>query len=167
MKKTKIDQRINNAFSAFFEHDQENSGENNLAFAHDSALVMQEPAAQFDEKGDRVVKILKRTFLFLPGAFYLFFGTLMAFSFEFFRDKPLSLLAAFAIGSFMTVFGVGSLKNQKHLAIPVSIVAVASAAFAFFSTLGNLRTVFEYGIYFFPLALIAALLAKSLADDKK
>jgi len=167
MKKTKFDQRITNAFNVFFAPNEETSGENNLAFARDSALVTQEPAAQFNEKGDRVVKILKRTFLFLPGAFYLFFATLSAFAFEFFRENPFALLAAFAIGSFMTVFGIGNLKNPKHLAIPVSIVAVAIAAFALFSTFGNLRTVFEYGIYFFPLALIAALLAKSLVDDKK
>ncbi|HVE59580.1 MAG TPA: hypothetical protein VNB22_22410 [Pyrinomonadaceae bacterium] len=167
MKKTKLDQRINNAFNTFFDDDRENSGEDRLSFVHDSALLASEPAAQFNNKGDRVVKFLKRAFLFLPGAFYLFFGTLTAFSFEFFRANPLSLLAAFAIGSFMTIFGIGSLKNPKHLAIPVSIVAVAIAAFWIFFAIGNLKFVFWYGIYFFPLALIAALLAKNLTDDKK
>ncbi len=166
MKKTKFDQRINNAFTAFFDDDQENFGENSLTFAPDSALLKPEPAAQFNEKGDRLVKILKRVFLFLPGALYLFFGTLSILSFEFLWN-PLTILVVFLIGSFMTIFGIGNLKSPKHLAIPLSIVVVGIAAFGLFSTLGGLKYVFEYGIYFFPLALIAPVLAKSLVDDKK
>jgi len=166
MKKTKIKQRIDNAVNAFFDHDQENFGENSLTFASDSALLKPEPAEQFNEKGDRLVKTLKRVFLFLPGALYLFFGTLSILSFEFLWN-PLTFLVVFLIGSFLTIFGIGNLKNPKHLVIPLSIVAVGIITFWLFSTLGNLKFVFEYGIYFFPLALIAPVLAKSLVDDKK
>ncbi len=166
MKKTKIKQRIDNAVNAFFDHDQENFGENSLTFAPDSAMVRQEPAAQLNEKGDRLVKILKRVFLFFPGVLYLFFGTLQILSFDFFRS-PLTILIVFLIGSFLTIFGIGNLKNPKHLAIPLSIVVVGIITFWLFSTLGGLKYVFEYGIYFFPLALIAPVLAKSLLDDKK
>lgn len=166
MKKTKIKQRIDNAVNAFFAHDQENFGENSLAFTPDSALLKPEPAAQFNEKGDRLVKTLKRVFLFLPGALYLFFGTLQILSFDFFRS-PLTIIVVFLIGSFMTIFGIGNLKNPKHLVIPLSIVVVGMTTFWLFSTLGNLKFVFEYGIYFFPFALIAPVLAKSLVDDKK
>lgn len=163
MKKTKIQQRVKNAVNAFFDNDAEDFGENGLSYARDSALLKQETAAALDEKGDVLVKILKRTFVFLPGALYLFFGTLSVFSFDFFRH-PMTILAVFLIGSFLTIFGIGSLKNPKHLAIPLSIVAVGIITFGLFSTLGNLRFVFEYGIYFFPLALIAPFLAKSLVD---
>ncbi len=166
MNKTKIGQRINNAANAFFDDEPETSGENDLAFAPDSDLLGPERAAQFYEKGDRFVKILKRAFLFLPGALYLFFGTFQILSFDFFWS-PLSVLVVFLIGSFMTIFGLGSLKNPKHLAIPVSIVVVGIAAFGLFSTLGGLKYVFEYGIYFFPLALIAPVLAKRLVEDEK
>ena len=124
MKKTKFKQRINNAVNAFFDDEQEAFGENGLSFARDSALLKPEPAAQFNEQGDRLVKILKRAFLFLPGALYLFCGTLSVLSFEFYWDKPFAILAAILIGSFMTIFGLGNLKNAKHLVIPLSIVAV-------------------------------------------
>ena len=163
MKKTKIQQRVKNAVNAFFDNEREDFGENGLSFAADSALLKQETAARFDEKGDVLVKILKRAFVFLPGALYLFFGTMSVFSFEFLWN-PFTVLAVFLIGSFMTIFGIGSLKNPKHLAIPLSIVAIGMLAFGIFSTLGNLRYVFDYGIYFFPLALIASFLAKSLVD---
>lgn len=166
MKKTKTRQRIDNAANDFFDDEPETSGENSLTFAPDPALFRPETAAQFDEKGDRLIKMLKRAFLFFPGALYLFFGTLQILSFDFFWS-PLTVLTVFLIGSFLTIFGLGSLKNPKHLAIPLSIVVVGIAAFGLFSTLGGLKYVFEYGIYFFPLALIAPVLAKSLVDDKK
>jgi hypothetical protein len=165
MKKTKIEQRIKNAFNSFFADDQESFGENSLSFAHDSALLKQETAEAFHEKGDVLVKILKRTFIFLPGVLYLFFGTLLVFSFEFLWN-PLTILAVFLIGSFMTIFGIGDIKNPKHLAIPLSIVAVGIAAFSLFSWLGNIKYVFEYGIYFFPIALIVPFLAKYLVDHE-
>ena len=163
MKKTKIKHRIKNAANAFFENERESFGEESLSFAPDSALLKQETVERINEKGDALVKILKRTFLFLPGALYLFFGTLLIFSFDFFWN-PLTFLTIFLIGSFMTIFGLGSLKNPKHLVIPLSIVVVGIAAFELFSTIGSLQYVFEYGIYFFPLALILPFLAKSLVD---
>lgn len=167
MSKTKFKQRMNNAVNAFFESEPEDFSENGLSFARDSALLRPEPAAQINEKGDRLVKILKRAFLFLPGALYLFFGTLSVLSFEVLWNKPWAILAAFLIGSFLTIFGLGSLKSAKHLAIPISIVAVGIAAFSFFSMLGGIKYVFEYGIYFFPFALIVPFLAKSLVDGRK
>lgn len=74
------------------------------------------------------------------------------------------MLMVFLIGSFMTIFGIGDLKNPKHLAIPLSIVAVGITAFLLFSTFGQLRYIADYGIYFFPIALIAPFLAKDLVD---
>jgi hypothetical protein len=167
MNKTKIDQRINHVFNTFTAHDRESFGEDGLTFAPDAAVLKAAPAATRIEKGDRLLKILKRTFVFLPGAFYLFYGTISILSFMFLRDQPWAILVVFLIGSFMTIFGIGSLRNPKHLAIPVAIVAVAVAAFGVFGTLGNLGFVFKYGVYFFPLALIAAFLAKSWGDDRK
>ncbi len=167
MKKTKIKQRIDNAVNAFFNDAPQSFGETNLTLAHDSALrLKQESAAQFDEKGDRLIKILKRAFLFLPGALYLFFGTLTILSFDFLWN-PVSVVIIFLIGSFLTIFGLGSLKNPKHLMIPISIVLVAVTTFWLFSTIGGLKYVFEYGVYLFPLALIVPVLVKSLVDDKK
>jgi hypothetical protein len=166
MRKTKIEQRVENAFNAFFENDEQDVFENSLSFTPDAALLKPETAANFNEKGDRLLKILKRTFVFLPGVLYLFFGTFSILAFDFLWN-PLIILAVFLIGSFMTIFGIGSLKNPKHLVIPLSIIAVAVAAFGTFSTFGNLKYVFEYGIYFFPLALIAPFLAKSWVDGRK
>lgn len=162
MKKTKLKHRIENAVNAFFD-DRENYDENGLIFVADSRLQKRETTARAKEKGDVLVKILKRAFIFLPGALYLFFGTLTIFSFDFLWNPALAVLV-FLIGSFMTIFGIGNLKNLKYLAIPLSICAISLAAYAIFSTFGGLKSVFEYGIYFFPLALISSFLVKSLID---
>lgn len=164
MKETKFKRRIENVANAFFENERENYGENNLIFQSDSALFKQQTAAQFSAKGDVLMKILKRTFLFFPGAFYLFFGTMSIFAFDVIQIKPLAILPIFLIGGFMTIFGIGNIKNLKHLAIPLSIAAVGTSAYAIFSTFGGIEAVSDYGIYFFPLALIAAFLSKSLVD---
>lgn len=163
MKKTKIEQRLKNALNAFFADEQENIGENGLTLANDSAVLKQETTTKLNEKGDVLVKFLKRVFLFFPGTLYLFFGTFSILAFDFFWNT-FSVIMIFIIGSFLTIFGIGNLKNPKHLIIPISIIAVALMTFTFFSTIGGLKFVFEYGIYFFPLALIAPLLAKSLVD---
>jgi hypothetical protein len=163
MKKTKIEQRIHNAINAFFANTEENTDENSLTLTNDSAILKPETAIKLNEKGDALVKILKQVFLFFPGALYLFFGTFQILAFAFFWN-PFSIIAFFLIGSFLTIFGIGNLKNPKHLVIPLYIVAVAIVAFLFFSTIGGLKSVFEYGIYFFPLALIAPLLAKGWID---
>jgi hypothetical protein len=162
MKKTKIEQRIKNAVEAFFETDRENI-EQGLSLASDSALLKEEAATRFNEKGDRLIKILKRAFAFFPGVFYLFFGTFSILAFDLLWN-PLTITAVFLIGSFLTIFGLGNLKNPKHLVIPLSIVAVALLAFSLFSFFGSLKSVFEYGIYLLPLALIAPFLVKSLVD---
>ncbi len=165
MKKTKIEQRLENAFNDFFDNDIEHCGENSLSLSSDSALLKQETAERFNSKGNDLIKILKQVFIFLPGALYLFFGTFQIFSFDFFWN-PQSVVVIFLIGSFMTIFGLGSLKNPKHLVIPLSIIAVGIAAFELFSTIGSLKYVFQYGIYFFPLALILPFLAKGWVDRK-
>jgi peptidoglycan/LPS O-acetylase OafA/YrhL len=164
MTKTKLKHRIEKAVNAFFENDRENYVENSLTLAGDSALLKQETAARFNRKGDVLMKILKRTFLFFPGAFYLFFGTMSVFAFDVIQVRPLAILPIFLIGGFMTIFGIGDIKKPKHLAIPLSISAVGAAAYAIFSMFGGVKAVFDYGIYFFPLALIAAFLAKNLVD---
>lgn len=162
MKKIKIKERIKNAVSAFYETERENI-EEGLSLVDETALLKEEAAAKIKQKGDRLVKILKRAFIFFPGVLYLFFGTFMIFAFDFLWS-PLSILTVFLIGSFLTIFGIGNLKKPKHLVIPLSIVAVAVTAFYTFLLMGSLKSVFEYGIYFFPLALIAPFLAKSLVE---
>jgi hypothetical protein len=162
MKKIKIEQRIRNAVAAFYKMERENV-EEGLSLVDESALLKVEAAARINQKGDLLVKILKRAFIFFPGVLYLFFGTFMIFAFDFLWT-PLTTLAVFLIGSFLTIFGIGSLKKPKHLVIPLSVVAGAVTAFYTFSLLGSLKSVFEYGIYFFPLALIAPFLAKSLVE---
>ncbi|MBS1795954.1 MAG: hypothetical protein JSS81_19025 [Acidobacteria bacterium] len=160
MRGTTFEKRVARAVDAFFA--EEDDGETSLTRAGETALLRTETAARIDAKGALLVKILKRGFLFFPGALYLFFFTFTVLAFDFLRT-PFAIIAML-IGSFLTIFGLGSLKNPKHLVIPASIVSVAAVAFAIFASVGGLKFVFEYGVYFFPLALVAPVLARNLVD---
>jgi hypothetical protein len=163
MKEHKIRQRLDKAIAAFFENPERQPEHGPMTTIHDSSLAKLEVSARVDQIGDLIVKSLKRAFLFLPGAIYLFFGTISILTFEFLQS-PLKIAAIFTIGAFMTIFGLGTLRNPKHLAIPVSIVFTAAATFALFSSFGGIRFVFEYGIFLFPLALVLSFLSKNLVD---
>ena len=165
MKKTKLKRRIKNSIEAFFNNDQETNDENCLSSMNEFELLKQKMLAASGDKADLLIKLLKQTFIFLPGALYLFFAAMFGVSFQFFWEKPWLILVVFLIGSFMTIFGIGNLKNPKHLAIPLSIVAVGLMAFSLFSMFGKLKYLIEYGIYFFPLALIVPILARNFVDQ--
>jgi hypothetical protein len=167
MEKTKTKQRIENAFNAFFDDEVKTSLKNNLCYASQSDLLKQETAELFEKKADILVKILKRTFLFLPGTIYLFFGTISILEFNFLQNEPFAILMVFLIGSFMTIFGIGDLKNPKHLAIPLSIVSVAVFTFSLFWIFQKTNYAFEFGMYLFPLALIMPILIKDRISDSR
>lgn len=164
MKKPKIKQRVKNSVNAFFDNGREKYGENSLSFVNHSDLLNRDTISTLHAKGDSLVKILKQTLIFLPGVLYLFFGTMFSLWYEFFRQDRLTVLVVFLIGSFMTIFGIGNLKNPKHLVIPLSIIAVGLTVFSLFLMLGKLKYIFKYGIYIFPLALIVPFIAKDLVD---
>jgi hypothetical protein len=163
MKKTKFKTRFQNAIDAFFGEDQPDYREDGLVLVLHSALLKENTIAVVNEKGDAIVKFLKRAFIFFPGSLYLFSFTISIFTFESLWNLW-TIILVFLIGSLMTIFGIGDLKKPKHLAIPLSIVAVGIVTYSLFSLFGSVGAMFKYGIYFFPIALIASLLAKSLVD---
>ena len=162
MKKTKFEKRCERAVEAFFAAGDDIKGETRLARSRDARLAATE--AKFDERGELIVRFLKRAFIFLPGAMYLFFGSMFAFSLDFFGRNPFAIAAFLSIGGTMTMFGLGRLRNPKHVVIPLAIVAVGTTTFAVFAAAGALRSLFEFGVYCFPLALAAAVLARDLVD---
>ncbi len=165
MEKIELKRRTENALRAFLETPKKGSAEIVLSADGDSAMRGRDVDWRSSEQADRFVKILKRGFIFLPGALYLFFGTFSILSFEFLRTLP-TMMTILLIGSFMTIFGFGNMKNPKHAVIPLSIISVAILTFSFFSLLQIAKYVFEFGVYFLPVALIAPVLAKNIADRK-
>ena len=167
MRITKIRERIRNAADALFDCGAGVYDENALSCAEGAALLSDESAAQIHEKADIILKILKRAFVFLPGSLYLFFASMFGFSYQVFRENPLTIFVVFLIGGFMTIFGIGDIRNPKHVLIPISIVAVGLTAFSLFAAVGQLSRLLDYGIYFFPVALVVSVLAKNLADTNE
>ena len=132
--------------------------------------------------------ILRRVFLFLPGTFILFFMSfgvgIIAMEIIVYRraletlpdDFPFQFTLMgliILLGTFMTWFGLGDIKNRKHFAIPASLMvtgavigAVVKAAAGISDIADKMLDDFSYLIYLLPLALIIPILAKSIVDRK-
>jgi hypothetical protein len=132
--------------------------------------------------------LLKQIFIFLPGTFLLFFmsfGAAIIFMEIVVYRRALETLPddfpfQFALiglivflGTLMTWFGLGDIKNRKHFAIPASLMitgamigAVVKAAASVFDLADKMLDNFSYLIYLLPLALIIPILVKGIVDRK-
>ncbi|MGI8556105.1 MAG: hypothetical protein ACR2LT_07095 [Pyrinomonadaceae bacterium] len=171
MKKTKIKDRIENAVDAFF--DDKNLVENNsLIYSGGADSVQKNLSEVFVEKADILLKILKRVFLFFPGTFVLYNLVLLFTVFN--VNPPIGspalgypnrLAIALLVSAFMTIFGLGNIRNWKHLIIPASIVLSAFISGVILSFLPDvIKNIDTYAIYSLPMALIMPILAKGLID---
>lgn len=125
-----------------------------------------------ESNGDNWLKIIKGLFLFLPGAFLLFMSSTFLFEAFFSMNldfvQVLSAMPWMLLWGFMVLFGIGDVKNPKHLAIPFSIVAISLAVFLISYLLGDSSKSWflsYYSIYLFPLVLIAPLLVKNMISE--
>ncbi len=166
MKKTKLDERLENAMNAFFETPPDQS-RFAMTYTGESAIVVGERT--FGEKADKWASILREIFLFGPGVFSLFYLTLtiayffpaLGFSFQGY------LMYVFAV--FLTYAGAGSINKLKNMAVPGVVIAMALmlvlvAPLIAGRDLSDLY--FWYSIYMFPAVLIIAKLVQSWVSDK-
>ena len=121
--------------------------------------------------GNVFLKLIKTLFLFLPGAFLLYFTSIF-FLFAFFVDK-MSMLSfnpgLWLLGVLMTVVGSNGLKSWKGFLIPAAIYSMSFFVFLLsfaFSGIDQVKFLFEYSIYFFPIILIAAYLVQNTFVDE-
>jgi uncharacterized membrane-anchored protein len=127
---------------------------------------------QTKSNGDMWISVLKQVFLFFPGTLLLFMSS--GFVFDAYFSGMVDVM--FVIGglpwilmySFMMIFGIGDVKNPKHLAIPLSVVSVSLLIFLISSFLPDSlhnKFLYEYSIYLFPIALVAPFFVKDLLKD--
>src|SRR4051812_37266462 len=132
--------------------------------------------------GLNIARFAKRLFLFLPGSFLLFHGAFSLACFlvvallqpvggnPLFWFLPFAYLLVDLVAAFMVWFGLGDRRNKRHLAIPGAIAAVGTLTGLAVSVI-SLILVLDYEIakffiLMFPVALIAAMLAKGWIDLK-
>ena len=187
MRKVKLNTKSEKSANASF--DSENPDENEaLSFAGSAKMSEIKKDEGFADEHKPFVSILKQAFLFLPGTFLLFFmsygAAIIAMEIVVYR-RPLETLPddfpfQFALiglivllGTLMTWFGLGDIKNRKHFAIPASLIvagaligALVKATANIFDLADRMLDDFSYLIYLLPLALIIPILAKSIINRK-
>ena len=187
MRKVRLDTKPEKSAEAFF--DDENPDKNEaLSFANSSKILELEKEKSFRDEHKFFINLLKQIFIFLPGTFLLFFmsfgAAIIFMEIVVFRraletlpdDFPLQFaligLIVF-LGTLMTWFGLGDIKNRKHFAIPASLMIMGAALGVIVKATASLSDLadkmlddFTYLIYLLPLALIIPILAKSIVDRK-
>lgn len=187
MGKVKLDTKSEKPASAFF--DAENPDENAaLSFVNNAQTMELEKENSFIEERKPFINLLKQVFLFLPGTFLLFFmsfgAAIILMEIVVYRREIETLPDDFPfqfaliglilfLGILMTWFGLGDIKNRKHLAIPASLMvtgaiigAVVKATAKMSDLADKMLDDFSYLIYLLPLALVIPILAKSIVDRK-
>jgi hypothetical protein len=185
MRKAKRNTVSEKSANAFF--DGENLDENDaLSFVNSTRISEIEKGEGFAGEHKSFVTILRRVFLFLPGAFLLFFMSfgvaIIAMEIIVYRraletlpdDWPFQFalmgLIVF-LGTLMTWLGLGDIKNRKHFTIPASLMVMGAIIGAAVKAISSISAIadrmlddFSYLIYLLPLALIIPILAKSIVD---
>lgn len=162
MKKTKIEQRTENTFDAFFgdvDFDKEISM---TRFRHDEGI---QTSAQesFYPKADKYYDLFKKIFSFLPGVLllHMIVPAFLVFGFH------VGGLFWIASGIFMVWAGIGDLRNKKHLLLPLSVILVALIFSVPLAVLP--RGPEDYYIYFYagilPLLFITPILLKGYLKE--
>lgn len=158
MKKTKIEQRIEKAFDAFFDDDNLNEP-NALTFAGNREIEQSFSSLEITQTADKYFDRFKKVCAFLPGILILHFAAIALVEFGF----SVWELFWIAAGFFMVWAGIGDLKNNEHLLLPLSVFSV-SLIFALPIALlpENLADVYIYFyICILPLLFITPLLTKN------
>jgi len=179
MREVKTENRAEKSFDSFFEAENQT-----LDLANSSEISANQAFTE-----NPLLNLLKQVFLFLPGTLLLyligFIGTIVLIDSFFVSESreifgitsaPLQMILFGIIilfGTFMTWFGLGDIKNKKHIAIPTSILLTGGILAAISKILGDVfgfTGFFEmmnyYFIYLFPLVLIVPVLVKSWIDRK-
>lgn len=167
MSRIKLDDRIENAMNAFFETEPAHGSLAMRYAVHDELMVSAEPA--FSEKASKWSGLLREIFLFGPGVFFLFYMTLVVIFFYPTLGLQFGGLFMLSAAAFMTYAGSGDLRHTKNIAVPATVVAVASAVAvirSIFPVPEHLSPYFSWAIYSFPLALVAAKLVQMWLAEK-
>jgi hypothetical protein len=157
---TKIDERFEKAVNAFFEPVTDDAALAKRYGTDEIAVIESEPISQ---TADRWLTIARQVFLFVPGAFLLYFSVLSTIFFFPQMGLTLQMVLMMLSGAFLTLAGVGDIRNTKNLTVPATIAGFG-AAFAIIASLFPLPSqadlYFWYSIYLFPIALIIAAAIK-------
>lgn len=168
MKKTKLDERLENAMNAFFETPPDHSCFA-MTYTGETALDVNEPS--FSEKADKYSGILRELFLFGPGTLFLFCGTTISVFFygAVGRSVGFDWIMTYLLCIFLTYAGSGSIKNFKNLAVPATVIAMSLAIAIIPSLIFGPELAdryFWHSMYLFPAVLIAAKLVQSWLSEK-
>lgn len=110
---------------------------------------------------------------FAPGVSILFFAALVLTDFIIFRNENIKnitpLFFWFALGTFLTMFGIGKFAEPKYLKVVASVLIVSFViALSFYFVPDDLKGKFfgSYSLYFLPIVTLVGFLAKKRVNNR-
>ncbi len=165
MKKDELKDKFSNASDAFFSHCEPINEE--IGFTHVGQLD-RSTASGYESSGNSpIFSFIRQALLFFPATFVLWiiageFTYMLLMGSNPFQLFPITILT---VVSFLALLGLGDPRRLKDYVIPASIISVGVLA-AFLTWLTNWDSFRpdQYGMLFFPVALVAPFIAKGLVD---
>lgn len=139
-----------------------------LVRQHNEIETADSSVPQVQSNIDRWSSVVRLALLFLPGSFLLYYSVLSAFFFAAEFGITFQMVFMILAGAFMCFAGVGKINEKHGLYAPLAVTASASLVALFasvFSGETESNLYFWYSIYFFPVALIAAVVSHKLSKS--
>lgn len=167
MNKIELDERIENAMNAFTTHGP-HDGLMATTYGHSGGALIGSNST-LSAKADKWSRLLRELLLFGPGAFCLYFITLMVLFFYPEAGLGFGGVCSMAFAAFLTYAGAGDLRQTKNLAVPATVIVgavIVSVVRSLFPLPEDLRPYFSYAFYLFPFVLVAAKLVQMRVADR-
>ncbi len=175
MNETKLKERLENTFAAFF--DDERLENNSLTLSNQSSLLYEKDFSKSGKNLKKLINILRQVFLYFPGVVILnaavFFLTVWHthpnLGFGIILDNYKYLWIFSFLGVILTTLGIGDIRKPKHLLIPTSTIAFSfliGIIFSF-SGYGGLDLFNALSIYQVPFALTIPFLVRMWLEQEE
>lgn len=162
--KTIVEEKFAEIFNQSYE-------QTDLIYRESSDILTLEGVADNEEFLDKILAGIKLAFLYIPGAMLIHFvGVFLKFLVLYGSPMPnfgSELAGGFLIGMFLTMLGIGKLKDLNYLKVPAAIFSMSiliSILHLILSAILGFQTEGIFMLISFPLAVISGYFTKSFLD---
>jgi hypothetical protein len=142
-----------------------------IAIQNGEVALLKQESEMSEGFADKILKGVKYLFFFTPGVFLLTLigpGLFLSILYPSFVESLLGLLVCGGIGSFLTMLGMGKLKDLKYLKVP-AFIALCSMIVGFLFFPPAFYFGYELNIlkFFLPFTIVLGYLVKRNIDKSE
>lgn len=177
MKKSKLSEYKEQSAPTFFENrlfDENLFSSNQMLMHHGETALQSESPLANEEFLDKSLSAIKLIFLYIPGALAIHFVGMFAYILIHYSETMPNFFAELSgtalVGTFLTMLGIGKLKDLNYLKVPASIFSVSvliSILYAIITIFTGSETVGYFLLISFPVVIATGYFVKRLLDNDR